>query len=75
MARYKIDCCLNCTKRTGGCHSTCEDYKRERAELEETNAERLKQKQAQKSLDNALFDSMDKHRKTRDYQRKRRRKC
>lgn len=75
MARYKIECCLNCQKRSGGCHSTCEEYKKQRAELDETNAEILKKKETQKSIDTAMFDSMDKYRKTSDYRRKRRRKC
>lgn len=32
--RGKIECCNGCTRRRSGCHSVCEDYKREKAELE-----------------------------------------
>lgn len=33
--RTRISCCKGCERRHQGCHSTCEDYKRESAELEE----------------------------------------
>lgn len=39
MARFKIDCCLNYEKRDPYCHSTCDDYKKERAEMDETTDE------------------------------------
>lgn len=32
--RSNIECCKDCLKRHTGCHSACEDYKREKAELE-----------------------------------------
>lgn len=32
--RSNIGCCKDCLKRHSGCHSTCEDYKREKAELD-----------------------------------------
>lgn len=38
--------CKDCTKRQVGCHSTCEDYKAFRAELDAVNAEKLKQSKA-----------------------------
>ena len=33
--RKKIECCNGCKKRASGCHSTCEDYIREKEELNE----------------------------------------
>ena len=33
--RTHIECCRGCKKRQQGCHATCEDYKRENAELNE----------------------------------------
>lgn len=50
MARYKIDCCHNCPNRKGGCHSTCEKYKVERAEYEATMAEVKKKQDVQRAL-------------------------
>lgn len=32
-----IKACKDCNKRAVGCHSTCEDYKKERAELDKRN--------------------------------------
>lgn len=42
--RKKIECCRDCQKRHAGCHSTCEDYKREKAELEELRSAMQAQK-------------------------------
>lgn len=33
--RTHIDCCKGCERRHQGCHSTCEDYKKQSAELDE----------------------------------------
>lgn len=52
MARYKIDCCKkDCPKRSGDCHGTCKEYKEQRRELDETNAERIKKNIINKGLD------------------------
>ena len=52
MARYKIDCCQpGCPKRSGDCHITCKEYKEQRRELDETNAEKRKQEKVKKGLD------------------------
>lgn len=39
MGRVNIQCCLNCEDRHVGCHSSCERYKQERAEIEAAKAE------------------------------------
>ena len=31
----RIECCYECTKRGVGCHTTCEEYKAEKAKLDE----------------------------------------
>lgn len=33
MKINSFKCCFNCTKRTVGCHSTCEEYKATKEEL------------------------------------------
>lgn len=43
-----ITCCKDCTQRHYACHSTCEKYKQQRAELDEYNARR-RQEQAEYS--------------------------
>ena len=42
MYRTSIECCYKCTKREAGCHCTCETYKTERAELNESKPIREK---------------------------------
>lgn len=50
--RTRISCCKGCERRRQGCHSTCEDYKRESAELEELRTMlRNNQEQNQKFSD------------------------
>lgn len=73
MARYKIECCYKCQKRCPGCHSTCEDYKTEKAELDETNAAQRKQYEAKNNLDRSLFDNIHKCTKRVQYWSKYRR--
>ena len=52
MARYKLDCCQpECPKRSGTCHGTCKEYKEQRRELDETNAECIKNNKVKKGLD------------------------
>lgn len=36
--RTNITCCKNCAKRHMGCHSNCDDYKRESEELQASKA-------------------------------------
>lgn len=43
--------CYNCQNRHIGCHSDCEDYKQFRAELDEIN----KQKEKDKALNSSLY--------------------
>ena len=40
----KIECCINCTKRNPGCHSSCEDYIKEKAEYKAEKEKILKAK-------------------------------
>lgn len=42
--------CYNCQNRHMGCHSDCEDYKQFRAELDEIN----KQKEKDRALNSSL---------------------
>ena len=60
MARYKIDCCTrDCPKRSGDCHSTCKEYKTQRAEYDETMAEVKKKIAVEKGLNQYLCDHVD----------------
>lgn len=49
----KIDCCNGCVppERTPTCHSTCKQYKEQRAALDAENAEINKQKALNHGLD------------------------
>ena len=71
MARYGIKCCFNCEKRQLYCHSTCEDYKKERAEMDETNEGMRKQKDLELGIRGQLIDSMDRNNKRTHYRNKR----
>ena len=59
MARFRITCCKDCQKRSPECHGSCEEYKTQRAELDETNAETRKKYEAQKALDGFLFGNIE----------------
>lgn len=64
MARYKIDCCTpDCPNRHGECHGTCEKYKTQRAELDATNEEIIKQKEIKRNLDGFVASGIDRYRK------------
>ena len=64
MARYKIDCCTpDCPKRNGECHSTCQRYKEQKAELDEENALRMKKKQVQINLNGHAADCIYRYKK------------
>ena len=56
MARYKIECCYNCADRHPCCHSSCERYKQERAEYDETIAAQKREADIQKGLKSAAYD-------------------
>ena len=60
MARYKIDCCQpNCPKRSGECHSTCKEYKEQRRELDETNAELRKKGEIRRNLETQKANNIE----------------
>lgn len=60
MARYKIDCCKpDCPKRNGECHSTCKEYKEQKAEYDATMAEVKKKDNVQKGLQGFLIDNIE----------------
>lgn len=71
MARYRIECCFNCEKRQLYCHSTCEDYKKERAEMDETQSAMRKKKELEQGITGCLIDSMDRNNKRTHYRNKR----
>ena len=70
----KIECCYKCKDRyittedgkVITCHSTCKEYIKERKQLDEENAEKIRKANIENNLDSQYFDSM---RKT--YKRKR----
>lgn len=49
----RINCCYKCEKRHIGCHSTCEDYLRERKALDEYN-----EKQRKIKLEHQMFNEI-----------------
>ena len=63
MARFKITCCRDCPNRSPECHGSCEEYKTQRAELDETNAEARKKAEAQKALDGFMFGNIERTKK------------
>ena len=64
MARYKIDCCKpGCPKRNGECHSTCKEYKKQRAELDATNAESRKKYEIERNLNCFVDASVQRYKK------------
>jgi hypothetical protein len=72
MARYKIECCYNCPDRYVGCHSSCETYKTQRAELDQTNAEKRKKYEVTQRLNSELADSCAKNQRRTNYRNRRR---
>ena len=60
--RKKIECCRDCQKRHAGCHSTCDDYKREKAELEELNSARRTKANADAAYTSYHIDNKKKRR-------------
>ena len=70
MARYKIDCCQDCEKRVPGCHGSCEVYQTQRAELNETKAEKRKEYEIKIGLDRFMFDCIERSNKRNNYRGK-----
>lgn len=61
MARYKIDCCQkDCPNRNGECHGSCEEYKLQRKELDETMEAEKKKGAVQRGLNQQYSDSLTK---------------
>lgn len=48
--RRKIECCFSCSRRHSNCHADCEDYRRERQELDERLAEIQQNRKREKNL-------------------------
>ena len=63
MARYKITCCLGCVDRNPGCHSVCEKYIQQRAELDASKAEERKKHSVEVGLNECLSASIHKYSK------------
>jgi hypothetical protein len=59
MARYKIECCRNCPNRKGGCHSTCVDYKTQKAEYDATMEEIRKKHNVEDGLRKQTIGSIE----------------
>lgn len=55
-----IRCCMKCTDRTVGCHSTCERYLKEKAEWEQ---KKLDYNEATKDEQNYKYFKLDKIRR------------
>ena len=53
------DCCLNCTKRVVGCHSTCPEYLLVYAKRERERQERAKKTAAESDFYNAMRHAID----------------
>lgn len=64
MARYKIDCCKpGCPNRNGDCHSTCKEYKTQKAEYDATMAEVKKKDDIRKGLNKQTIDNIERSKK------------
>lgn len=73
MARYKIECCLNCGNRAAACHSTCEEYKTQKAELDATREEQRKRHELEAGIKGTLIDAMERNNKRTNYRKRNRR--
>lgn len=60
--RLKIDCCWGCPDRQAdpNCHGYCEKYKQQKAEYDETMAEKKKKEKVDKDLYSQMSDGLDK---------------
>jgi hypothetical protein len=52
-----IKCCLNCTNRAVGCHSTCELYKEQKAIWDKTRAEEKERQRQEYVRMKAIMDA------------------
>ena len=50
--------CYGCEKRRMGCHSTCEDYQKFKAEREAINQEKVKKRQVYDDLNCITIESI-----------------
>ena len=57
--RTHITCCRDYTDRHIGCHSTCEAYIGQRAELDASNAAKQKDKQLRQTLNDIRRDGVE----------------
>jgi hypothetical protein len=53
-----IYCCYKCEKRNPGCHSTCEDYKADKAEYDKRKAEYDRERQITGAIQGARRDKV-----------------
>lgn len=68
--RDRIECCRYCEdKRKPGCHATCEDYIREKAEHDEFLAKQKAEKQVRSYFQSQQEDIKDKTAKRRRKQK------
>lgn len=58
-------CCYNCEKRKVGCHSSCEDYKQFKINLEANNSARKKAKDAELFYDQVRYNNLSRTTKKR----------
>lgn len=63
--KVKIRCCIDCVppKRHVGCHSTCEEYLKEKAEWDAVKEEERKNRMVDYTITNYDIKKMDKWRK------------
>lgn len=54
--------CYGCEKRRMGCHSTCEDYQKFKAERETINQEKAKRRQVHDDLNSMATESIARNR-------------
>ena len=73
MARFKISCCRDCPDRHPCCHGHCEKYIQERAEYDETMAQKRKETDIRNGLNSVLYDSIERTNKYIHYRNKYRR--
>ena len=59
--------CKGCDRRNERCHSSCEEYKAWRAEIDARNARRIKAKKVETDLINIGVNSVDKAFKKSNY--------
>lgn len=64
-----IYCCKGCEKRHIRCHSTCEDYNRERKEHEKIKSEYDKTKQAENDICSYQVEQIRKNIKKKGYKK------